>query len=464
MMETTEQVMTSESLVRPVRRPEGEAGREPTARGRESAARTLAMSAGPGVARRLAARFALVAFGLYHLPLMLNNYPSLGGGGASDHGLAVSWGHVFGQVGLWVARHIFQYTADMPYALSGDNGDTVEEYCRLLVAVVVAIVVSVTWTAADRRRPRARWVEGALHVMLRYSIALGLASYALAKLYPVQFWPLSPSGLDLRVGELDPMGLAWAFMKYSRAYSLIAGILEILVVALLCFRRTALLGALLCVPVMLNVMLMNLCYGVIVKLYATITVVSALVLVLYEARRLADLLVWHRDVPARPIMPPFQSQRLNRARWVIKALVVGSVLWSCVAYMSATAADYDAGERTPLWGMWDVTSIAVDGRELGQTGAPARWRRMTTGLRGISIRFEDDRRVFCLRGGDEAARTLTLTCSETHQEGELHWTREGRSLRLEGMFDRHRVSVSLTLRDTAELPLKRDPFRWTMDG
>jgi len=85
-------------------------------------------------------------------------------------------------------------------------------------------------------------------------------------------------------------------------------------------------------------------------------------------------------------------------------------------------------------------------------------------VRASVIRFEDERRVFCLRGGDEAARTLTLTCSETHQEGELHWTREGRSLRLEGMFDRHRVSVLLTLRDTAELPLKRDPFRWTMDG
>lgn len=37
-----------------------------------------------GVARRLLERFALIAFGLYHVPLFLNNYPSLGGGGASD--------------------------------------------------------------------------------------------------------------------------------------------------------------------------------------------------------------------------------------------------------------------------------------------------------------------------------------------------------------------------------------------
>ena len=33
-----------------------------------------------GIARRFAERFGLIAFGLYHLPLFLNNYPSLGGG------------------------------------------------------------------------------------------------------------------------------------------------------------------------------------------------------------------------------------------------------------------------------------------------------------------------------------------------------------------------------------------------
>ena len=39
--------------------------------------------------RRLIERFALIAFALYHLPLFLNNYPTLGGGGLSDNGLAV---------------------------------------------------------------------------------------------------------------------------------------------------------------------------------------------------------------------------------------------------------------------------------------------------------------------------------------------------------------------------------------
>src|SRR5215472_2116790 len=123
--------------------------------------------------RRLIERFALVGFGLYHLPLFLNNYPSLGGGGF-DQGLAVSWGHVFTRPGIWLVRRVFHDTSAMPTADRGDNGDVGEEFARLLLAVVIAAIVAVGWTIRDRRRPGSPWVGDALRVVLRYSIALGL--------------------------------------------------------------------------------------------------------------------------------------------------------------------------------------------------------------------------------------------------------------------------------------------------
>jgi len=48
-----------------------------------------------GALRPFAERFALIAFGLYHLPLFVNNYPPLGGGGFNDSGLEVRWGMCF---------------------------------------------------------------------------------------------------------------------------------------------------------------------------------------------------------------------------------------------------------------------------------------------------------------------------------------------------------------------------------
>src|SRR5579862_1047418 len=105
--------------------------------------------------RRLAERFALVALGLYHLPLFLNNYPSLGGGsGGFAGGLAVSWGHIFTQPGIWLARRLFGLTGPMTEASAGDNGDVGEEFARVILAVAIGVVAATVWTIADRTASR----------------------------------------------------------------------------------------------------------------------------------------------------------------------------------------------------------------------------------------------------------------------------------------------------------------------
>ena len=111
------------------------------------------MQTSPSVARRFVERFALIAFTLYHLPLFLNNYPSLGGGGFNDTGLAPRWGHVFTPPGVWIARHLFHIAGPLTRDFQGDNGDVAEEFGRLLLCVVLAAATALWWTAADRRRP-----------------------------------------------------------------------------------------------------------------------------------------------------------------------------------------------------------------------------------------------------------------------------------------------------------------------
>ena len=286
-----------------------------------------------GVARRAIERFALVAFALYHLPLFLNNYPSLGGGGFSETGLAVKWGHVFTPPGVWVARHVLGMTGPMPSAYQGDNGDVAEEFGRLLLAVVIGALAAALWTIVDRRSPRARWAGDAQQVLLRYSIALGLISYGIAKILPQQFPPISNATLERRVGDLSPMGLLWTFMQYSRPYAIFGGVMELVAVLLLCFRRTATLGALVCLAVMTNVALLNLAYGVPVKLYALMMVASSAVLVVYDVPRLWAFFVRNRGVPAsEPSMLPLHRMP-PAARWGIKLALVGSVLVSSVVAM-----------------------------------------------------------------------------------------------------------------------------------
>jgi len=411
--------------------------------------------------RRLLERFALIALGLYHIPLFLNNYPSLGGGGFNDDGLAVRWGHVFTPPGVWVARHVFHMTGPMPTAYQGDNGDVGEEFGRLLLAVGIAVVGAVLWTAADRKRPRAQWVEGVLRLLLRYSIALGLVGYALAKILPVQFPPLDAIAFETRVGDLTPMGLLWRFMQYSRPYSLFGGVMELVAVLLLCFRRTATLGALVCLVVMTNVAALNYAYDVQVKLYATMMVVSAAVLVLYDARRLLALFVSNRPAPSAELSHQWQDRLGAPLRWTIKVALVGSVIASSVIAMTSTVGRDSAGS-SGVDGAWVVTSFARDGHSLDSTGNSARWRRLVVDRNGVAIRMESDSLVRCRRAASPDPAMITLSCSGKRQ-GQLRWARTGDALQLGGAFAGAPLTAAARRVNPSDYALLRRRFHWIYD-
>jgi hypothetical protein len=239
--------------------------------------------------------------------------------------------------------------------------------------------------------------------------------------------------------------------------------MEMTVVVLLCFRRTATLGALLCLPVMANVALLDLCYGVPVKLFAVSMVVSAAVLVVYDARRLADVLIRRRAVPAPPPDPPPRSRHLRQVRWLVKLVLVGGVLLSSAVAMDQAHAMRLADEASPLHGTWQVDSFVKDGHEFAQTVDPSRWRRLIVAAHGVAIRLEDDSLLRCDRTVNEAARTLEVSCPKEHIDGMLQWTRDGDRLRLDGTFDHAAVTASLERRDETQLPLLRSRFHWITD-
>ena len=414
-----------------------------------------------GLILRLVERFALLGFGLYHLPLFLNNYPSLGGGGMSEHGLAISWGHVFTPPGIWVAHHVFHIAGAMPNGYQGDNGDVAEEFGRLLIALVIAALGAITWTWADRRRPGARWVSDALQLLLRYSIALGLTGYAIAKILPLQFGTgtLEPLALESRLGELSPMGLLWSFMMSSRPYAFFGGVMEVAVVLLLCFRRTATLGALLCLAVMTNVALLNYAYGVPVKLYSTMIVLSAAVLVMYDARRLWTVFVTNRAVP-RIDRSAFYDRIPGWALWTTKGVLVGSVFASSVFAMASftgTRSSQSVSATDSPVGAWKVTAFAIEPR--GATGSPTPWVRVFVRDRMVAMRLATDSLVFCRRTTPTDAHSLSFACPGKHQ-GDVRWSRAGDVIQLAGTMDGTPLQVTATELRPTDYALLRWRFRW----
>ena len=96
---------------------------------------------------------------------------------------------------------------------------------------------------------------------LRCLSAFLLFIYGSSKLLGRQF-TLPPETALQPVGSLSGHQLAWFYYSYSHAYAVILGLIQVGGGALLLFRKSALLGAALMLPVMTNILMINLFFHI----------------------------------------------------------------------------------------------------------------------------------------------------------------------------------------------------------
>jgi uncharacterized membrane protein YphA (DoxX/SURF4 family) len=214
--------------------------------------------------------------------------------------------------------------------LPNGSGDTTYSYVQALLIFVIAMTGALIWTALDRRKTDYRLTHDLLRSLLRYMLAFIMLSYGLAKIgwFTNQFPTPNALRLASTYGESSPMGLLWTFMGASRPYTIFAGLGEVIGGLLLLMRRTATVGALIVFGVMTNVMMMNFCYDVPVKLYSAHLVLMSVFILLPDLGRLFSLLVLNRPTHPIRLAPPYvQGKKMIWCHRGWKICVLILVMW-----------------------------------------------------------------------------------------------------------------------------------------
>jgi hypothetical protein len=306
------------------------------------------------------------------------------------------------------------------YEKPWQGNDCLQVACYAVIAAVTAVV----WRRMDERWPRT---------YLRYALALTLFGYGMAKVIPQQF-PFPPlERMVTPFGESSPRGLLWTFMGYSRAYSVFAGASELLAGLLLCFRRTATLGALLAAGLLANVALINFGYDVQLKVFSLHQLFIAVLLLLPEVRRLADFFLLGKPVAAAEAVP---ASRLGLA---LKTLLIGYALISSAIYAQAAVKRRSA--RPALYGIYQV-----DERSAGS------WARVIIDSPSAFIVQAMDGSFRRYQLQYDAGRLAVTSATEKH---ELAWEQlpDEHSI-LKGIFDGAPLVVKLHRVDR-QMPLLR---------
>ena len=289
----------------------------------------------------------------------------------------------------WIAKHILGISPDITVFTNG-SGDTTYDYVVMLFIIFLSLAGALIWTALDRRRPHYVLLYHWLRTVVRYYTGFVMMLYGLIKVFKLQFPFPDPWRLLEPYGDSSPMGLAWTFMGYSEGYNYFTGGAEILGGALLFFRRTTTLGAIVTFVVMGNVMAMNFSFDIPVKLFSTMLVIMAIFLAGKDIQRLYYFFIANKPAPPSDPPPYIQNKRLRISLLVFKVLLIGYGVGKMVIDNAEALSLYgDNAEKAPLYGIYNVETFIRNHDTIPplQTDS-SRWKQlMVGGYRGRARSF-----------------------------------------------------------------------------
>jgi uncharacterized membrane protein YphA (DoxX/SURF4 family) len=352
-------------------------------------------------------------------------------------------------VAPFVATRLFHVSAEAATYHRTGSGDTTLQYVGVFLSFVGALSGTAIWSILDRRRDQYVLLHSWLRVLIRYFMALMLMSYGYSKVFLLQFSENLPSRLGQEYGTFSPMGVVWSFMGASAAYTIFSGLAEVTGGVLLYFRRTTALGALVTFGVMTNVVALNYCYDIPVKIHSTHYLVMSAFLLAPDFRRLVNVFVLNRAAEAGELrFPEFRpGWRLwtSRVAW-IALFGLGVIAQGVDAYKQYVAPK----PRSPLYGLYTVESETPEGWQSLAFDRP----------NNATLRARNGRWGYLRADYDVAKQMVTI-----EKLGPYRWSQQdGKILLLTGTPPGGNKEMMIRLRRYDEtLPLRTRGFHWVQE-
>jgi len=403
---------------------------------------------------RIAFRFVFSYFLLYIFP---GSVGALGADMPNNDAYRRMWHAIV----PWVGENLLHLHGDFTEVANG-SGDQLYDYILLGCLAVVAVIATAIWSWVDRKRTNYDQLYQWLRVFVRMILAVAMISYGANKLIRMQF-PEPPLFRFVDYyGNSSPMGLLWTFMGMSRAYSLFGGVAEMVGGLLLIVPRFTTLGALVTFAVMSNVWMLNFCYDVPRKIYATALVLMSLFLLLPDVRRLIDFFLLHRRTEPLPVVPLMKDKQLDRWALYFQYGIGAVALVVCLYTAQVNEKKFTTYVPPSLRGVWNADEFTVDGAlQPPLLNNTKRWQRlifdtpeilyvqgMDSQIRTLSLQLDPARRTFTLTSSADPNWKATFTYEDP----------EPNRLVIDGDFGGQHINARLSRMDLSQFLLLNRGF------
>ncbi len=365
----------------------------------------------------------------------------------------------------WLSKNLLNMPQPITTFTNG-SGDTTYDYLVILLIATVSAIVTVIWSALDRKARNYNKLFYWLCVILRYYVGITMLSYGFIKIIKLQFPSPSPGRLLQSFGDASPMGLAWTYMGYSTGFNYFTGIAEVSCGLFLFFRKTTTLGAVLGLIVAGNIMAINYCFDVPVKLLSTTLVLMALFLLAKDANRLVNFFFLNKTALPSEIEPHrFRRKWKNITIAVIKYVLLTYLLISNIGGDIKAATQYgDAAVKPHFYGIYDIQSYVVNKDTIAPlTTNTERWRKLVVGSSGYATvkKMNDSTQNYTFREDIKAHAIVMFTDADTSAKYHFIYSEHGKdSLMLKGKLGLDSIKISMKKFDMKNFKLINRGFHW----
>ncbi len=243
-------------------------------------------------------------------------------------------------------QKMYPFCADFPFYFNG-----------CLWGITGGAVVGLLLNSWHKKIPHAWRIQPMLIGFLRLFLAWIMLEYGGGKVIPLQF-PQLTANMESTFLEMPPQRVAWTFFGYSNGYQMFLGWVETIPAFLLLFRRTYLFGAMLMVPVLVNVVAVNIFFDVCVKVNSSIYLCIAIFLLMNEHWRLVPVFFTGKAVPpvARTVL--FENPKAHRLAGVLTGLLIVAILGLVAKhYWKGYHFNLTQYAKSPVYGVWLVNKM-----------------------------------------------------------------------------------------------------------
>ena len=379
----------------------------------------------------------------------------------ADEALELSIGKRFDPMMIWIGQHIL-HIAKVSTQQNG-SGDTSYYYAQEVLFIIVAVVAGLVWSVMDNRRTNYSRLLYWVKVLVRYYLAFFLMAYGIAKFNHGQFSAPNLGRLMQPYGKSSPMGLAWTFLGFSTAYGVFMGISECMGGILMLFRRTTLFGACIATTVVMNIVMINFCYDVPVKLFSSHLLMLSLLVLATEGSRFMNLFIYNRPVPPIDLTPIFHTRKLIIARKAGKVLFMLGVIALPIVLLVKEEVQNDDNIKPPLYGIYNVKTFIRNNDTIPPLNTDTtRWNKLIIAYTGSATTQSmiEKNKIYTFKPDTVHKTVVMYGQPDTATKYHLNYTRADSTLCLSGKFQGDSIYVVMQRYDEKRYLLINRGFHW----